>query len=71
MLERAGDLGDHLRAFLIIGFLGGFTTFSTFSVETLQLLESGEILRSVLNVVLNIVVCISLAALGALLARQL
>lgn len=42
-------LGPNERAFLLIGILGGFTTFSTFTYETFALLQDGEILRAVLN----------------------
>jgi CrcB protein len=58
------------RAFLLIGLLGSFTTFSTFSIETLNLLESGEYLRSIMNVVLSVLVCIGAAWAGVLLGRQ-
>ncbi len=72
LIERVdGVLAAPLRALLIIGFLGGFTTFSSFSIETLNLFESGEILRATLNVVISVVSCLILAGVGALLARQL
>ena len=60
-----------LRAFLLIGLLGAFTTFSTFSVETLNLMESGHLMRAASNAVLSVVLCIGAAALGVAIARQL
>jgi len=70
LLERlSNDLT--LRAFLLIGLLGAFTTFSTFSVETLNLIESGQLARALANVLLSVALCIAAAALGVLLARQI
>jgi CrcB protein len=60
-----------LRAFLLIGLLGAFTTFSTFSVETLNLIEAGQLGRAVANVLVSVVLCVSAAAIGVMLARQL
>jgi len=70
LLERMPG-GVAMRAFLIIGLLGAFTTFSTFSVETLNLMEAGQIARAVLNTLLSVVLCIGAAALGVMLARQI
>ena len=70
LLERlSNDLT--LRAFLLIGLLGAFTTFSTFSVETLNLIESGQLARALVYVLLSVVLCVAAAALGVLLARQI
>ncbi|MCL5070176.1 MAG: fluoride efflux transporter CrcB [Actinobacteria bacterium] len=41
ILERFDGIGPQLRSLLLIGFLGGYTTFSSFSIETLNLVESG------------------------------
>jgi fluoride exporter len=42
-------LGPSERAFLLIGILGGFTTFSTFTYETFALLQDGQLARALLN----------------------
>jgi len=59
------------RAFLVIGLLGAFTTFSTFSIETLNLMEAGQMGRALLNVLMSVVLCVGAAALGVMLARQI
>jgi fluoride exporter len=71
VLDRFAGIAPQLRSFLLIGFLGGFTTFSSFSIETLNLFESGAWVAASLNILLNIILCISLAWLGVLGARSL
>ena len=70
MIERM-DISPEWRAGIIIGLLGGFTTFSAFSIETLNLLESGESLKAGLNILLSVTLCISGCWLGMILGRQL
>lgn len=57
------------RAALLIGLLGAFTTFSTFSIETLNLMEEGELIKALLNVVLSVVLCLFAAWTGVLAGR--
>ena len=70
LIERIAG-GATLRAFLLIGVLGAFTTFSTFSMETLNLVEGGQLGKALLNVVVSVTVCMTAAALGVFAARQL
>lgn len=71
MSLRSTLLGPDLRVGLTVGFLGGFTTFSTFSYETIRLLEEGSLLQAGGNVLLSVVVCLLCAWFGIFLARQL
>lgn len=70
MLERL-NMGAEWRALLLIGGLGAFTTFSTFSMETLNLLEQGEFDKALLNIGLSVFLCVLAAWLGVLLGRSL
>ncbi|NQZ53871.1 MAG: fluoride efflux transporter CrcB [Piscirickettsiaceae bacterium] len=70
IVERS-VLSAEWRPVIIIGFLGAFTTFSTFSIETLLLLESGELSRAALNVFLSVALCLGATWLGLVIGRQL
>ena len=70
LIERA-SVGAEWRALLLVGFLGAFTTFSTFSIETLNLLENGELIKAGTNVVLSVFLCILAAWSGVILGRHL
>ena len=68
---RSTLLSPEMRMGITVGFMGGFTTFSTFSFETIRLLEEGSLFQAGANVLLNVVVCIAFAALGIILGRQI
>jgi CrcB protein len=70
LLERTA-LDPIWRAGLLVGVLGGFTTFSSFSIETLNLIAGGEHARALYNIALSITLCLSAAWVGVIGARQL
>jgi CrcB protein len=57
-----------VRAFLIVGICGGFTTFSAFSLQTFELARDGRLLYAGANIMLSVVLCLSAVALGHWLA---
>lgn len=68
LAERA-LLGPDWRLVIVTGFCGGLTTFSTWSVETIELVDGGRWRAAVLNVLLTLALGLAAAAGGYLLAR--
>ncbi len=69
MVERH-ELPQEVRSFLVIGLLGAFTTFSTFSFETITLFEMGQANKAFMNVFISVFSCLVVCWLGMFLARQ-
>ena len=65
------DVPAEWRLAILVGCLGAFTTFSTFSLDTLLMLEEGHWIKAIGNIFANVVVCLLAVWLGAVLARQL
>ena len=63
------NVPGEVRLFVMVGICGGFTTFSSFSLQTLELLQSGEILRAGGYIVGSVVLCVVFVWLGVLAGR--
>ena len=68
MVERL-DMSAVWRMAILVGFLGAFTTFSTFSIETVNLLQGGEFMRALLNITLSVAFCLVATWVGFRLGR--
>ena len=70
LVARAG-LSREIQLALLVGLLGAFTTFSTFSFETMALIEDGQSLKAAINVTVSVGLCLLGCWLGLTLGRQL
>lgn len=64
-------VSDNLRLLVMVGLCGGFTTFSSFSLQTLDLLRAGAITRAALNIALSVLLCVAAVAIGHMVAARL
>ncbi|MCL4127466.1 UNVERIFIED_CONTAM: hypothetical protein GTU68_021651 [Idotea baltica] len=64
VLERNNLLDSNLKLFLIVGLLGGFTTFSIFGFQVIDLIKRGELFLSLSYVLLSVILCILAVFLG-------
>ena len=71
LIAERGVVHADWRSVAIVGFLGAFTTFSTFSLETVTLLEHGMAAEALGNVLLSVVLCVGAAWGGIWLTRML
>lgn len=62
-LSQKNDVPTWVNAFLLTGFCGGFSTFSTFSLDTVKLIEGGHTFMGVLNVLVSVGICLIVAFL--------
>jgi len=62
-------ISPEIRIFLMIGFLGGYTTFSTFGYETFMLVQDKDYVTAVANIFLSVIVCLASVWIGTLIAK--
>ena len=65
------EVSAELKGALIFGCLGAFTTFSAFSIDTLVLYQDGEILKAMLNIAANVILCLMAVVIGSMLGIRL
>ncbi len=70
LLERI-TVSEEVRFAILVGVLGGFTTFSTFSFETLNLIQQGNFISAMGNVLVSVSLCLFACFLGLSLARAI
>jgi fluoride exporter len=63
-------VSENARIFVMIGICGGFTTFSSFSLETYDLIRTGSWTRALANVLLSVTLCLAAVAVGHHLAHR-
>ena len=63
-------VSDTVRLFVMIGLCGGYTTFSSFSLQTLDLIRSGAMVRAMINIAASVVLCVAATACGHLIAAH-
>ena len=71
LLIDRGEVDPLIKLAVLVGFLGSFTTFSTFSLDTLVLINEGALSRAFLNMLANVLVCVSAVWLGMVITKQL
>jgi fluoride exporter len=69
MFEERFLAQPELRLFLVVGVIGGFTTFSSFSFETVALIRAGNFLYAAMNVTVSIFVCLTFTWIGTIIGK--
>jgi fluoride exporter len=68
--EGRFPVSENIRLFVMVGLCGGFTTFSAFSLQTLDFLRNGAAIRAAINVTASVVLCVAAVAAGHYIAAR-
>lgn len=71
LITEKFNMAPIFRYTIMVGFLGGFTTFSSFSLDTIQLFQQGAWQRAVLYIVLSVVLCLIATIIGIFIANKI
>jgi CrcB protein len=71
LLTRFASHAPQIRLFLLVGFLGGYSTFSSFALETWNFLESGALFLGIMNIVSTTALCLIFTWIGLIWGRLL
>ncbi len=71
ILSSYPNLPEGTRLFMAVGFLGSYTTFSTFSLATIQLLEKGDLFNAFINIISTIIIGLIAAMAGLVIGRTI
>ncbi len=71
LIERSGEYAEAWRLFLVVGFLGGYTTFSSYAWESLVLFNAGDRLGGIFNILANNIGTLLLVLMGLHVSRLL
>ena len=69
VFDQKGLITPGMKLFLAVGFCGGFTTFSTFSLETINLIKDSQFIGGLLNILLNLSLCLAGVALAYFISK--